>query len=173
MSTKKRVLFVDDEPDLTVMYAALLSATFTVEMTNSGAEALKRIEEGFIPEIVVSDVKMDGMDGFQLCREIFKKNIGTQLILVSGNVTEDQAKLEDTTGVYAIMEKPFAVEQLVHIIQAASFDKELSGKILRARTIVKEIIAGTAGPEKLQEALNELESIEFKTQYYKAMQFGG
>ncbi|HLM56186.1 MAG TPA: response regulator transcription factor [Pyrinomonadaceae bacterium] len=64
----KRLLVVDDEPNLLrAVGACLRGEGFDVVTARSGAEALVRVAET-VPDLVVSDVRMPGMDGYQLAR---------------------------------------------------------------------------------------------------------
>ncbi|HEU0090937.1 MAG TPA: response regulator, partial [Vicinamibacteria bacterium] len=65
-----RVLLVDDEPALLeIMAETLQEAGFSVETARDGPEALARIEANE-PEVVVADVEMGVMSGYELCRRV-------------------------------------------------------------------------------------------------------
>ena len=65
-----RILLVDDDPFLLEVTAEILeSAGFVVDKAADGVQALARIEQGE-PDVVVADVDMPGMDGFELCRRV-------------------------------------------------------------------------------------------------------
>jgi len=64
------VLLVDDDPDvLAVLAGWLRAAGLSVETARSGAKALERLEAAR-PELIIADVKMPGMDGYELCRAV-------------------------------------------------------------------------------------------------------
>src|SRR5215207_8513263 len=66
----KRLLVVDDEPNLLVAVGACLRGEgFDVVTARSGAEALVRVAET-VPDLIVSDVRMPGMDGYHLARQL-------------------------------------------------------------------------------------------------------
>jgi len=65
-----RVLLVDDDPGLLEMMAEVLQeAGFTVETANDALQGLARIEASE-PEVVVADVEMGVMSGYELCRRV-------------------------------------------------------------------------------------------------------
>ena len=65
-----RLLVVDDEPNLLRAVAATLRAEgYEVQTARSGAEALLRVAER-LPDLIVSDVRMPGMDGYALSRQL-------------------------------------------------------------------------------------------------------
>jgi two-component system CheB/CheR fusion protein len=66
-----RILYVEDSPDALEMFSALLQmAGAEVWPAGSGDAALKLIEEGRVPDLVISDVGMPGMDGYQLVQAL-------------------------------------------------------------------------------------------------------
>ncbi len=68
--SRGHVLLVDDQPDLLETLSQVLQAEgFSVDAARDGREALARIEVSK-PEVVVADVEMPGMDGFELCRRL-------------------------------------------------------------------------------------------------------
>ena len=69
---KKRILFVDDEPDLTSLFKkALESAGFSVNVFNNSAYTLKDFKPHFY-DLVMLDIVMPKMDGFDLYKELKK-----------------------------------------------------------------------------------------------------
>ena len=69
---KKRILFVDDEPDLTSLFKkALESAGFSVNVFNNSADALKDFKSHFY-DLVMLDIIMPKVDGFDLYQELRK-----------------------------------------------------------------------------------------------------
>ncbi len=66
----KRLLVVDDEPSLLQAVAAVLrDERFEIETARGGREALVAVARN-LPDLIVSDVRMPGMDGFQLARKL-------------------------------------------------------------------------------------------------------
>jgi DNA-binding response OmpR family regulator len=64
------VLLVDDDPDILALLSGHLTAAgIGVEAVDSGQRALERLEE-FKPELIISDVQMPGMSGYELCRKV-------------------------------------------------------------------------------------------------------
>ena len=70
MDTGAKVLVVDDEPNVLRSLAQYLTIEdFTVETASNGMEALEKVES-FHPELILLDVMMPGMDGFEVCRRL-------------------------------------------------------------------------------------------------------
>jgi PAS domain S-box-containing protein len=108
-SSKKSILIVDDVVDnLTVLSELLIAEGYQVRPVTSGAMALKTISSG-IPDLILLDIKMPEMDGYQLCRRIKAderlKEIPVVFISAYGEETE-KIKAFEAGGVDYIM-KPF------------------------------------------------------------------
>ncbi len=114
----KRLLIVDDEPRLLRAVAATLrDAGYFVTAARSGAEALIRLAESS-PDLIISDVRMPGMDGYQLT-QILRSNPRTELVPLIFLTAKDER--EDRivglrAGVDAYITKPFDAEELLAVI---------------------------------------------------------
>ncbi|MDR2003571.1 MAG: response regulator [Prevotella sp.] len=107
------VLLVEDNIELLDMVADSLAPFFSVLKSGNGKEALKILSENSI-DLIVSDVMMPEMDGFELCRTI-KSDINYShipVVLLTAKVTLD-AKIEGMEyGADVYLEKPFSIKQL-------------------------------------------------------------
>ncbi|HWS52870.1 MAG TPA: response regulator, partial [Pyrinomonadaceae bacterium] len=114
----KRLLVVDDEPNLLRAVAACLRGEgFDVVTARGGAEALVRVAET-VPDLVVSDIRMPGMDGYQLARQL-RASPRTALTPVVFLTAKDETadRIEGfRTGVDAYLTKPFEPDELVAVI---------------------------------------------------------
>ena len=64
------VLVVDDTPDNLAMMAELLGERYRVKVANSGERALKAMQAEVLPDLVLLDIMMPGMDGYEVCRRL-------------------------------------------------------------------------------------------------------
>lgn len=116
---QKRLLVVDDEPRLLRAVGATLSKEgYDVTTARSGAEALVRINES-IPDLIVSDVRMPGIDGQQLARTI-RSHPRTELIPIVFLTAKDDRKDRLAglrSGIDAYLTKPFDPEELIAVIR--------------------------------------------------------
>ena len=112
-SPAQRVLVVDDEPNLAeVVTMALRFQGFTVETATSGREALAAVAK-FKPHLMVLDVMLPDMDGFEVASRLGAQRAGVPIIfLTARDATEDKIRGLSGGG-DDYMTKPFSLEELV------------------------------------------------------------
>jgi len=82
---KKQVLLVDDEPGiLKVLGISLADRGYRVMTAESGEEALRVFHEAR-PEVILTDIKMPGMDGIELLKRIKEESPNTEVIMITGH----------------------------------------------------------------------------------------
>jgi DNA-binding response OmpR family regulator len=110
------VLLVDDDLTLlSILSRRVARAGFEVTVARSGSAALKQLEAGW-PSLMVVDVMMPGMDGFELCRRV--KQLADIPIIVLSAVDESESKV-NALQLYAedYVTKPFDPDELIARIQ--------------------------------------------------------
>ncbi|MDQ6788229.1 MAG: response regulator transcription factor [Acidobacteriota bacterium] len=115
----KRLLVVDDEPNLLRAVAAVLrDENFEVTTARNGRDALISVAQSQ-PDLIVSDVRMPGMDGFELARRL-RSAANFALIpiifLTAKDETEDRVE-GFRAGVDVYLTKPFEPDELVAVIR--------------------------------------------------------
>jgi DNA-binding NtrC family response regulator len=126
-SSRGRVLVVDDDEDCCLALGALLRGEgYEVELAASAERALVRIAE-HPPDVLVSDIRMPGMDGFALLREV---SAGRDLpvILMSGD-GKPEAEVR-SAGAAAYLEKPLDISLVIRAI-----DDALAASAARRRSV--------------------------------------
>jgi len=112
-----KILLVDDEPNiLDFLEMGLLNEGFEVQTAQDGMTAV-RLAKDFQPHIVILDVMMPGMDGFEVCRMLKKTGNVSIIMLTAKDEVEDKVK-GLTLGADDYMAKPFSFEELLARIQA-------------------------------------------------------
>jgi two-component system OmpR family response regulator len=108
-----RVLVVDDEPNIVdVLTMALRFQGFEVESAGTGAGALNAVS-AFKPHLIVLDVMLPDMEGFEVARRLGAERAGTPIIfLTARDATEDKIR-GLTTGGDDYVTKPFSLEELI------------------------------------------------------------
>jgi DNA-binding NarL/FixJ family response regulator len=116
----KRLLVVDDDPGLLLAVSETMRAEgYDVKTARRGAEALIIVAQT-LPDLIISDIRMPGMDGYQLVRNL-RSNARTRLVPIVFLTARDEIadRIEGfRTGVDAYLTKPFEPEELAAIVAA-------------------------------------------------------
>ncbi len=118
MDTGAKVLVVDDEPNVLRSLAQYLTIEdFTVETASNGMEALEKVES-FVPELILLDVMMPGMDGFEVLDKV-KANpdhAHTPIIMLTAKDQSADVLKGYQSGATSYLVKPFNLDELVETI---------------------------------------------------------
>src|SRR5882724_10693420 len=117
-SEHQRVLVVDDEAQITrVLRRSLTSHGYDVQVAADGATALQ-VFSNWLPEIVLTDLAMQNVDGLQLCRNL--RAVSQVPIIVLSARGEETTKVEALdAGADDYVTKPFGMDELLARIRAA------------------------------------------------------
>ncbi len=117
-NTKATILIVEDEKIYIDMLAGILPDKYSVAIAKSGEQALKRLQSVNLPDLILLDVMMPDMDGFEVCNNL-KKNPDTKdipiIFLTAKNDPEDIIKGFEVGGVDYVL-KPFNSSELLRRI---------------------------------------------------------
>jgi DNA-binding NtrC family response regulator len=115
-----RILIVDDEGSLLMTLAANLELEgFEVSCASGGERALELVSrERF--DLVLTDVRMPGMNGVELFRRIRSVDRGLPVILMTAFAVEALIEEAITEGVFAVLPKPFEIEHVIAAVVRAS-----------------------------------------------------
>ncbi len=154
----KRLLVVDDEPKLLRAIALDLKGEgYAVSTARSGNEALVSVAQR-LPDLIVSDIRMPGMDGYALARRL-RQNQSTALIpivfLTAKDTTEDRIE-GFRTGVDAYLIKPFEPDELLAVI--ASILSRVERTHAQIARVVGKAESERADERFYDEALTETET---------------
>lgn len=115
-----RILAIDDEPDLTMLYKmALEHYGFEVNTFNDPKEALSNYKPGYY-DLVILDIKMPTMDGFELYHEIKKKDANAKVCFLTASelyYEEFRKKEYSALDKGLFIRKPIDNDELVNEIQ--------------------------------------------------------
>jgi len=116
---KASVLVVDDDAAVSTVLGALLSqAGHSFKHAASGEQALSLLKK-FSPVVVVSDVRMPGLSGLDLQKEMARRSSPVPLILITGHGDIAMAVSAIKAGAHDFLEKPFDEQRLAEAIEAA------------------------------------------------------
>ncbi len=117
--TKENILLVDDDAGLLRLLSMRLTAAgYQVSTASSGEAALGKFA-GLQPDVVVSDLRMDGMDGLALFEAIHERNPMIPVIILTAHGTIPDAVAATQRGVFGYLTKPFDSKELLNSIQRA------------------------------------------------------
>ena len=152
----KRLLIVDDEPNLLRALEALLGAQgFEVTTARSGAEALVKLAQG-LPDLIISDIRMPGMSGYELARQL-RDSSRTALVPIVFLTAKGEAgdRIEGfRAGVDAYFTKPFMPDELLAVVN------NILNRVERTHAQIAKMIghAEQDDPEFNDEGLTEAEN---------------
>ena len=114
-----RILIVDDEPRILLLMKGLLKANgYEVETAKDGAAALEIVKAGVV-DIVVTDLRMQPMDGMELFREVRAASPDIPVILLTAYASVETAIDALKSGIFDYLTKPFKVEDMLACLKRA------------------------------------------------------
>jgi len=148
---RKRVLLVDDDPDLLRLLALRLTAAgFELDKVGSGIDALSRMAI-FRPQVVVTDLRMDGMDGMTLFDALHEKYPTLPIIILTAHGTISDAVDATKRGVFGFLSKPVDKNELVrqvtdatrigHTCDAADASEAWRARIITQSPVMEELLS--------------------------------
>ena len=122
---RPRVLIVDDERAiLDTVQILLRSQGFEPLACQGGRDALEQLES-FAPDLVLSDIRMPGMDGLALLAAIRERDAEVPVILMTAQASLQSAMKAVNEGAYYYLQKPFGNEELVALCRRATDSRRL------------------------------------------------
>ncbi len=138
MQDKLPVIFIDDEKHIRIANSQTLDlAGYVVHAFDRAETALPLIGHDW-PGVVVSDMKMPGMDGMEFLRQVQAIDPDLPMILITGHGDIAMAVQAIRQGAYDFIEKPFAADQLVETVRRALDKRALT---LENRSLRQELEA--------------------------------
>ncbi len=124
--SKSKILVVDDEPNVLLTVQAILrNEGYEVDAVNDGAEALRVIRQRHY-DLVLTDLKMPGLDGFAVLNEVRKRAPDTVTVVMTGYGSVTSALDAVQAGAYDYLLKPVEVAELKLSVQRSLERKRLS-----------------------------------------------
>ncbi len=156
MNRAARILVVDDDPSfLRLLTLRLNSEGYDTESVESAAHALKSLPR-FNPDLVITDLRMDGMDGIALLGELQQRSPGLPVVLLTAHGTIPDAVRATQTGAFTFLTKPIDSQELREKIREALqisappsvTDDAWRAEIVTRSPVMEEVLAtiGRIGP---------------------------
>ena len=117
-----KILLVDDEKQFVDTLAERLAMRgFSARVAYDGPQALKAVEEP--TDVIVLDLRMPGMDGFEVLRSVKKSNPQVQVIILTGHGGDAEEQTAYRMGAYNFLKKLMDIDELLNSIRMAYRDK--------------------------------------------------
>jgi response regulator RpfG family c-di-GMP phosphodiesterase len=136
-----RVLCVDDDPKILSGYRRALREIYEIETAPGGAEALEAIRDGEPFAVVVTDMRMPGMDGVELLAAVKEASPDTVRMMLTGNADIQTAIDAANEGaVFRFLTKPCAPEELARALDAGLAQYRL---VMTERQLLQDTLSAT------------------------------
>src|SRR5512138_2018847 len=162
MSEKKRILLIDNEEGLCrMMEAVLLDSGYAVKAYTRSFEAVEDFRQGDW-DLVVSDIKMPGMDGLEVLQRVKAKDAAIPVIMITAYATVETSIQALRRGAYDMLTKPFEPEELLYRVKNALNTTQLleENRELREELVGKfrfdNIIGASEGLKSLLEKVEKV-----------------
>jgi two-component system response regulator GlrR len=142
-----KILLVDDDPGLLRLLSIRLRAEgYEVEAVESAHKALAILNR-FSPDLVITDLRMDKMDGIGLLKELQTRSPGLRVVIVTAHGTIPDAVVATQSGAFGFLTKPIDKDELMQTVQKAikvsgsvEVEEDWSAEIITRNQAMKEIL---------------------------------
>ena len=120
---KIKILLVDDEQEFVeTLSERIRMREHDSDVALNGEQALKKMDDD-LPDVVVLDLKMPGMDGMEVLRRIRKAYPKVQVIMLTGHGSEKDEEEAKKLGAFEYLQKPVEIETLMKKVKKAYKNK--------------------------------------------------
>jgi two-component system response regulator GlrR len=146
-AAKGKILLVDDDPGLLRLLSIRLRAEgYEVEAVESAHKALGCLHR-FSPDLVITDLRMDKMDGIGLLKELQTKSPGLRVVIITAHGTIPDAVTATQSGAFGFLTKPIDKDELMATVDKAlkvsgsvEVEEDWAGEIITRNQAMKEIM---------------------------------
>jgi two-component system sensor histidine kinase ChiS len=141
-----RLLIIEDNGDIAAYIGSQLSDSYAVAYASNGSEGLEKAVE-LVPDLIITDLMMPGMDGLEVCRQVRGNEIISHIpiIVVTAKCTDEERIKGIEAGADAYLAKPFNSEELRVRVE----------KLLDGRRLLQEKYMRKIKEDKVEEENND------------------
>jgi two-component system response regulator GlrR len=144
---KGKILLVDDDPGLLRLLSIRLRAEgYDVEAVESAHKALATLNR-FTPDLVITDLRMDKMDGIGLLKELQTRSPGLRVVIITAHGTIPDAVVATQSGAFGFLTKPIdkdelmvTVEKALRVSGSADVEEGWASEIISRNQGMKEVL---------------------------------
>ena len=126
MEKRKKILIVEDNDILREMLSVtLLSHGYLVETAHDGLSGLQKLEK-YSYDLLITDNQMPRMEGLELIREIYRREMCIKTLFISGQFTKDIMERARERGVLEFLAKPFSFNLMLETVRKVLGKDEVS-----------------------------------------------
>ncbi|WP_224824626.1 sigma-54 dependent transcriptional regulator [Cognatishimia sp. MH4019] len=163
MARPMKIAIVDDEQDMRQSISQWLALSgYDTETFASAEDALKGLGNDY-PGVVVSDIKMPGMDGMQFLKRLMSVDSGLPVIMITGHGDVPMAVEAMRVGAFDFLEKPFNPDRMTELAKKATQMRRmtLDNRVLRKElsdggALMRKLIGSSPVMERLREDILDL-----------------
>lgn len=116
---KIKVMLVDDEEEfVTTLSNRINKRDFSPSVASSGEQALQIVDDQ-VPDVMVLDLKMPGIDGMEVLRRVKKAYPEVEVIILTGHGSEKDKQEALSLGAFGYLQKPVRIDELTEQIMKA------------------------------------------------------
>jgi len=142
-----KILLVDDDPGLLRLLSIRLRAEgYDVEAVESAHKALAVLNR-FSPDLVITDLRMDKMDGIGLLKELQTRSPGLRVVIITAHGTIPDAVTATQHGAFGFLTKPIEKDELMSLVEralkvsgSAEVDEDWASEIITRNQAMKEVM---------------------------------
>ncbi len=142
-----KILLVDDDPGLLRLLSIRLRAEgYDVEAVESAHKALGTLRQ-FTPDLVITDLRMDKMDGIGLLKELQTRSPGLRVIIITAHGTIPDAVTATQHGAFGFLTKPIDKDELISLVEralkvsgSAEVEDDWASAIITRNAAMKEVM---------------------------------
>jgi len=145
--SKGKILLVDDDPGLLRLLSIRLRAEgYDVEAVESAHKALATLNR-FTPDLVITDLRMDKMDGIGLLKELQTRSPGLRVVIITAHGTIPDAVVATQSGAFGFLTKPIdkdelmiTVDKALRVSGSADVEEDWASDIISRNQGMKEVL---------------------------------